>query len=199
MAALFPPHHVKFVIGSHRCEIRHPVGHPEKRGDARNVPYIIIREAMAVQCSEVFFIHGVCFIRYLEGKLQHRHLSQRNIRLSIIDGHLIGNRRLFRTYSENRPVRDDTILATIVAGSSNDNHFSLSRRQAAIPQHQGIMIGHKCTQFVGTMGQNQENIRDKTDLFLHRKDHFSQIFGQIGYFRNRKSAYGFLCHRILTI
>ena len=161
MAALFPPHHVKFVIGSHRCEIRHPVGHPEKRGDAYNVPYIIIREAMAMQCSEVFFIHGVCFIRHLQGKLQHRHLSQRNIRLSIVDRHLIRNRRLFRTYSEDRPMRDVTILATITAGNGDDNHFSLSLRQSAVPQHQGVMIGHKCTQFVWTVGQNQKTLGTK--------------------------------------
>ena len=65
---LSAPHHVKFVIGSHRCEIRHPVGHPEKRGDAGNVPDIIIRKPMAVQFSEVFFIHGVTAFDTLRAK-----------------------------------------------------------------------------------------------------------------------------------
>lgn len=74
-------------------------------------------------------------------------------------------------------MRDDTILATIVAGRDDDNHFSVDRRQSAVPQHQGVMIGHKRPQFVWAMRQNQKNIRNKPYLFLYRKDHCPEVFG----------------------
>ena len=68
---------------------------------------------MVAQRPEVFFPNGMRLVRHLQGKIQHRRLPRRDVRLAVIDRHLIGNRRLFRPNPENRAVGDHAILAII--------------------------------------------------------------------------------------
>jgi len=114
----------------------------------------------------------------LHGEVEHGVLARRDIRLSIVDGNLIGDVWILGPNSQDRAMRNHAILALIGAGCCHHDHFALSLGQAAVFFHQRIVIGEERAKFVRPKGECQKDVRNETRFLLHREQAAADVLRQ---------------------
>src|SRR4051812_32133511 len=83
-------HHVEFGVRAHPSNIGHPVGQREESGNRRDIPDIVVTETVARNVGKVLLGYLLGCPAHLHGKIEHRSLPRRDIRLAIVDGELVG-------------------------------------------------------------------------------------------------------------
>ncbi len=115
---------------------------------------------------------------HLHREVEHGALARRDIGLAVVDGDLVGDLRILRPDAQDRAMRDHAIVALVGAGGRHHDHLALGLGQAAVLFHQRVVIGKERAEFVGPVGQRQEDVRHEAGLFLHREQAAADIVGQ---------------------
>jgi len=183
-----PSEKVEFVVGAHGDEIGHAVRQRKKGRDRADVPDILVGEAMDPERLVVAVGELDRPQRNLERERQHRLLPVADVRLAIIDRDLVREHRILGVDTKDRAVRNDAIEAIVGAGRGDDDHLALGLAQAGLAQHQRVVVGEKSPEFVGAMGERQENVRDETGLFLNLEYPRADVLGQFFELRHRIAA-----------
>ena len=145
---------------------------------------------MRLQRGKIRLAHQMRAGRHLDGKVQHGFLPLTDVRLAVVDRHLVGNQRVFGANAQNCPMRHHAILALIQIAGGDHNHLALGLAQLAGLVHQRVVVGKKGAKLIRPVRQGEKHIRDKTGFFLHGQDARAQVFGQGVQFRHGKTADG---------
>src|SRR5579863_4667980 len=100
-----PPHRIKFIV--------RPDGHREHRRDRRDVPGVVVREAVALQVLVVSVLDRLRALRDLDGEIEHRLLPWAEIGLAMIDRDLVGEEWILGPDAQDRAMSDHAILALV--------------------------------------------------------------------------------------
>src|SRR5579863_9343176 len=108
-----PPHRIKFIVRPDREGVGEPVGHREHRRDRRDVPGVVVREAVALQVVVVSVLDRLRALRDLDGEIEHRLLPWAEIGLAMIDRDLVSEEWILGPDAQDRAMSDHAILALV--------------------------------------------------------------------------------------
>ena len=117
--------------------------------------------------------------RQLDRKVQHRHLTRRDVGLAVVHRHLVGNQRIFRVDPQDRAVRDDAVETMVHATGRHDDHLALGFRQRGIAQHQRIVVGEESPELIRPVRQGKEDVGNEARLFLDLQHGLTDVLGQL--------------------
>jgi hypothetical protein len=69
-------------------------------------------------------------------------------------------------------------VALIGTTGRNHDHLALGLGQAAVLVHQRVVIGKEGPEFIGSIRQRQEHVRNEAGFFLHREQTRADIVRQ---------------------
>ena len=129
----------------------------------------------AKSASEILLRLGA----HLHREVEHGALARRDVGLAVVDGDLVGDQRVLGADAQDRAVRDHAVMALVGAGGRHHDHLALGLGQAAVLFHQRVVIGKEGAEFVGPIGQRQEDVRNEAGFLLHREDAGADIVRQL--------------------
>ena len=101
---------------------------------------------------------------HLHGEVEHGALPRRDVRLAVVDGDLVGDLRVLGPDAQDRAMRDHAIMALVGARGRHHDHLAFGLGQAAVLLHQRVVIGKEGAKLVGTVGQRQEDVRERSRI-----------------------------------
>ena len=145
---------------------------------ARDVPDVLVGEAVRAQRLEVGVADLVRALRDLHGEVEHRALARRDVGLAVVDRDLVGDQRILRADAQDRAVRDDAVLAWLTPEVATT---IISRSALVSPPvllHQRVVVGEEGAELVGAVRERQEHVRHEARLLLHRQDAARMSWGR---------------------
>ena len=127
---------------------------------------------------------------HLHRKVEHGALAWADVRLAVIDGHLVCHQGLFLIDTQDGAMCHHAIQAVVGGTGGGDDHFTLALGQATVfTQHQGIVVSEKCPPFSRATRQGQKHIGHKTGFFLNFQDFGADVFRQVFDLRGRVAVH----------
>src|SRR5215218_9892563 len=104
---------IELVGGAQAGEVGQTVRHREESRDGRDVPNLVIAEAVLAKHHAISLTHLLSPLRDLHGKIKHGSLSRRDVRLPVVARDLIGDQGGFGANTQDRTMGNDTVLALV--------------------------------------------------------------------------------------
>ena len=141
-----------------------------KGRDGADVPDLLVLESGGPQLVDISLIDLAGAERDLHCEVEHRALPRRDVRLAVVDGHLVRDERLLRADPEDCAVGDDAVVAVVGGRSRDDDHFAFGLGQPAGTLHQRVVIGKEGAELVGAVGEGEEDVGNESRLLLDGAD-----------------------------
>src|SRR5262249_34685449 len=81
--------------------------------------------------------------------------------------------------AQDRAVRDHAVLAVVRPAGRDDDHLALGLAQAALLEHQRVVVGEEGAELVGPAGQDGEDVGDEAGLLLDFEDARAHVGGRV--------------------
>jgi hypothetical protein len=132
--------------------------------------------------------------RDLHGEVEHRPPARSEVGLAVVDRDLIGDERVLLVDAQDRAVCDDTVETVVGRAGRDDDHLALRLAQAALLEHERVVVREEGPELVGAAGQDQEHVRHEAGLLLHLDDARTDVIGHVLQGGHRKSRDGHVGH-----
>src|SRR6185436_13363331 len=128
--------------------------------------------------------------------IEHGLLPRGDVRLAVVHRKLVGDERVLRANSKDRPMCDHAVLALVRARGRDDDHLAFGLRETALLLHQRVVVGEERAEFGGPMGEREEDIRHESRLLLDGEDALAHVLRKPGDVGNGIAADGLGAHAI---